>query len=89
MIRTAGRETANPYVPEHMLVAEEKLGRRLRRDEVVHHMNCIKLDNRPDNLLVMTRKAHRALHAQLEAIASELVTEGAIVFRDGGYHRAA
>lgn len=51
---------------EHRLVAEQTLGRRLRRDEVVHHINGDKQDNRPVNLRVMKRGAHVALHNAAE-----------------------
>ena len=36
----------------HHLVAERKLGRKLKRWEAVHHRNRNKLDNRPINLHV-------------------------------------
>jgi hypothetical protein len=79
---------AFPYVNEHTLIAEQMTGRRIRPDEVVHHINGIKTDNRPDNLLVLTRSEHKLLHAQLEALAFELLRAGDIVF-DGDSYRWA
>jgi hypothetical protein len=37
---------------EHQVNAEQKLGRPLKKGEVVHHTNEIKGDNRPENLEV-------------------------------------
>jgi hypothetical protein len=37
---------------EHIVVAEKKLGRYLKKGECVHHINRIKHDNSPENLIV-------------------------------------
>ena len=50
---------------EHVLVAERALGRKLNKGEVVHHINCIKTDNRPKNLLICTIRYHLQLHARM------------------------
>lgn len=50
------------YVPKHRLVMERELGRLLTPDEVVHHKNHVRDDNRPENLQVMQRELHNQLH---------------------------
>lgn len=51
---------------EHRIVAARMLGRPLKPDEVVHHIDCDKRNNRPDNLLVMTQSEHAKLHIRLK-----------------------
>lgn len=70
---TLGTTTGYVYITinkrqigEHILVAEKKIGRRLRPGEVVHHINGDRTDNRPENLVVMTNADHVSLHRKKE-----------------------
>ena len=49
------------YLQEHRFVMEQHLGRLLGRQETIHHINFNKLDNRIDNLMLLTTKQHRRL----------------------------
>lgn len=54
-------QAVHGYVRKHRLVMEQKLGRPLKRHEVVHHKNKNKKDNRPSNLsLFSSNAAHLA-----------------------------
>lgn len=71
------RATKEGYVYVHILVAEEKLGRKLKKGEVVHHVDENKLNNDPDNLIVFKTNAdHAAYH------------KGADIYLDGDVYVA-
>ena len=52
----------------HRIVAEQKLGRKLEKGEIVHHIDGNKRNNNPDNLMVMTQSEHARLHFTKEVI---------------------
>ncbi|MBS6056530.1 MAG: HNH endonuclease [Pantoea sp.] len=54
---------------EHVVIMESIIGRRITRNEHVHHKDRNKLNNDPSNLQLLTISEHSALHRREDADA--------------------
>ena len=62
------RANNDGYVYEHIIIAEQKLGRLLTSEEVVHHIDHNRKNNKPENLMVFrTNSDHIKYHHGAEA----------------------
>lgn len=58
--------TDNGWIKEHIYVLTQRLGRKLKKDEVVHHLDGNKLNNMNSNLIVMLNTEHIRLHKWID-----------------------
>lgn len=56
------KSTKGGYIMEHDLIMECLIGRHLKDNEVVHHINSNRSDNRKENLKLMTFEEHCRYH---------------------------
>jgi hypothetical protein len=49
-------------IAEHRHVVEQREGRKLGSDEIIHHVDGDPLNNQSDNLVILTRSEHMRLH---------------------------
>ncbi len=50
---------------EHIVIVEKILGRKMKKLELIHHINMNKKDNRNGNLLICSRSYHNIIHANM------------------------
>lgn len=70
------------YVYEHRIVVERKIGRYLDKSEIVHHKNGNKLDNRIDNLEIISRSDHASMHMKNREVESSTKNKISLRLKD-------
>lgn len=97
-INRKGHSIVNGYVEiivdgkrvlEHRAVMEDILSRPLGESEIVHHIDCDRLNNDPENLVLLeNHSSHRKIHKSLSGALPALLESGALEY-DFGTHRYA
>ena len=65
------------YVYEHRLIVEKQIGRYLHRWEVAHHINGIKNNNKPQNLMAFrNQKTHIEFEAGKKIDSKNIIFDG-------------
>lgn len=62
LVNIGPNSNVSDYIPEHRLVWEQVNNKKLPKGWLVHHLNGIKTDNRPENLIAMSRSDHARRH---------------------------
>ena len=63
------------HIRDYRKVLENKVGRKLRPNEVAHHINGNKLDDRPENLEVRDKLKHQKEHKRNQQFINEKLTK--------------
>lgn len=68
-------DASNGYIPEHRLIMERHIGRRLRDNEVVHHIDLDPTNNEITNLLLCSPREHALIHLMLQIALTQLMEQ--------------
>lgn len=69
------RANCQGYVPEHIVVMETAIGRKIKKGEIVHHLNGKRADNRIENLFLFKNQSDhlRQGHQKQYALRQKLI----------------
>lgn len=73
-------KTEKGWVQEHRLIMEQRIGRELRPDEAVHHIDGDIENNSDNNLALMTNGGHTRLHrigSKMSGVTKEKIRQKA------------
>lgn len=71
---------------EHRVIWENHYGIKLKKDEIIHHINFVKTDNRIENLYKYDNASeHIKAHRQFERLMDSLADNEEIYFENGEY----
>ncbi len=76
---------------EHVLVIQKRIGRKIRKGEIIHHINRDRSDNAPRNLfLCQSHGEHNRVEASLYPLVKPLIEAGVVLFnqKEGSYELA-
>jgi len=59
------QKSQNGWKKEHQFIYEEMKKKKIKKGQVIHHIDCNKLNNNIDNLLVLSNKKHISLHSKM------------------------
>ena len=76
-VRSSG---SSKYRAKHRVVMEAHLGRPLKSEETIHHINQDKKDNRLENLIVLSQREHGIADGSLGKVVNELLERGIIEY---------
>ena len=74
------RNDSSGWARHHTYVMEHQLNRKMKKGEIVHHIDGDRTNNNIDNLVLMTVAEHNKCHATSEEIIFEMVKQNLVIF---------
>lgn len=81
----SGKTGKVKWKSEHRMIMEDHVGRKLSKNEQVHHIDYDKTNNDISNLYLCSLKEHGDIHASAHDCIKTLYQLGIVMFVDGKY----